>query len=98
MAFTGATAAAMFVPSMLMTTELTPERARTTSLGAFNAAGSLGFIVGPLTGGWVSQTVASAHGWLEGYRAAFLVAGLSEIALALVAFPILWSWERSARK
>jgi MFS family permease len=96
MAFCGATAALMFVPSMLMTTELTPESARTTSLGAFNAAGSLGFIIGPLVGGWVSQTVAASSGWLEGYRAAFLVAGFSEVLLALVAFPILWRWERGA--
>jgi MFS family permease len=96
MAFCGAIAALMFVPSMLMTTELTPERARTTSLGAFNAAGSLGFIVGPLVGGWVSQSVAASSGWLEGYRAAFLVAGLSEVLLAVVAFPLLLRWERSA--
>ena len=96
MAFTGATAALMFVPSMLMTTELTPESARTASLGAFNAAGSLGFIVGPLTGGWVSQSVGASFGWLEGYRAAFLLAGLSEVLLALVAFPLLRRWERRA--
>ncbi len=98
MVFCGVTAALMFVPSMLMVTELTPEPARTTSLGAFNAAGSLGFMIGPLTGGWVSQTVASGSGWLEGYRAAFLVAGVSEVALAVVAFPLLWRFERAAAR
>lgn len=95
MAATGVLAAVMFVPSMLMTTELTPERLRTTSLGAFNAAGSLGFIVGPLVGGFVSQTVAAHWGWEAGYRAAFLVAGASELVLALVTFPALLRFERA---
>jgi len=94
---TGTAAAVMFVPSMLMTTEMTPEAVRTTSMGAFNAAGSLGFILGPLTGGFVSQAVAAHSGdWHTGYQAAFLVAGAAEVALALVAFPALWRFERRA--
>ena len=93
----GAAAALMFVPSLLMTSELTPGAARTTALGAFNAAGSLGFIIGPVVGGAVSQIVAADWGWLTGYRAAFWVAGASEIALALLAFPLLWRFEKSAR-
>ena len=91
----GTTAAVMFVPSMLMTTELTPESVRTTSMGAFNAAGSLGFIVGPATGGLVSQLVASVADWEAGYRAAFLVAGAAEIALAILVFPRLRRAERA---
>ncbi len=90
----GATAAAMFVPSLLMTTELAPPAVRSTALGAFNAAGSLGFIVGPATGGLVSQLVAQAAGWEAGYRAAFAVAGGAEVLLAVVAFPLLWRHER----
>jgi len=95
MAATGVLAAVMFVPSMLMTTELTPERLRTTSLGAFNAAGSLGFIFGPLAGGFVSQAVAAHWGWPAGYRAAFLVAGAAEVVLALATFPALLRFERA---
>ncbi len=85
----GVTAAVMFVPTMLMTTDLVPESVRTTALGAFNAAGSLGFIIGPLTGGIVSQVVADSHGWLAGYRAAFVVAGISELLCVAVAIPFL---------
>ena len=92
---TGMLAAVMFVPSMLMTTELSPERLRTASLGAFNAAGSLGFIVGPLVGGFISQTVAARSGWEAGYRAAFLVAGAAEVLLALLSFPALRRFERN---
>ncbi len=90
MAAIGVSAAVMFVPSLVMTTQLAPTAVRSTALGAFNAAGSLGFIVGPITGGLVSQGVADATGsWLTGYRAAFLTAGASEILLALAALPLL---------
>ncbi len=97
MVVNGTLAAVMFVPSMLMTTELTPEPLRTTSLGAFNAAGSLGFIVGPIVGGFVSETVAAGSGWAAGYRAAFLVAGAAEIALAAATYGALSRFESSRR-
>jgi len=97
MPITGISAAVMFMPSMLMTTETTPERIRTTSLGAFNAAGSLGFIAGPLVGGAVSAAVSAQHGALAGYQAAFLIAGGSVIALALAAFAPLWRFERGVK-
>jgi MFS family permease len=93
----GVSAAVMFVPSMLMTIELAPNRIRSTAMGAFNAAGSLGFILGPATGGWVSQTVASHSGWLAGYRAAFAVAGISVIACVLLALPALGRLIRDKR-
>jgi MFS family permease len=85
----GISAAAMFVPSMLMTTDLTPPAIRGSALGAFNTAGSLGFILGPITGGLVSQTVSASHGAVIGYRAAFAVAGGAEILCALLALPLL---------
>lgn len=86
---TGFTAAVMFVPSMLMTTQLAPDAIRATGLGAFNAAGSLGFIIGPLAGGAISQWIAADSGWLEGYRAAFVTAGLSELLCVAFALPFL---------
>jgi len=85
----GICAAVMFVPSMLMTMDLTPPEIRSTALGAFNTAGSLGFILGPITGGFVSQTVGASHGAVVGYRAAFAVAGGAEILCALLALPFL---------
>ncbi len=85
----GVASAVMFVPSLLVTSDAAPESIRTTAMGAFNAAGSLGFIVGPLTGGLVSQWVASGHGWQTGYRAAFGVAGVSEILCVAIAMPFL---------
>ena len=68
-----------------------------TAMGAFNAAGSLGFILGPLAGGLVSQLVAERLGWETGYRAAFAVAGASAIACALGALPFLLRLRRTGR-
>jgi MFS family permease len=89
MAVIGASAAVMFVPSMLMTADLTPPEIRSTALGAFNTAGSLGFILGPMTGGLVSEVVRASSGPAAGYQAAFAVAGLAEIACAALALPFL---------
>jgi MFS family permease len=85
----GITAAVMFVPSLLLATELAPESIRTTALGAFNAAGSLGFVLGPLAGGLISQEVAERAGWEAGYRAAFAAAGASVALCVAVALPVL---------
>jgi len=91
----GVTAAVMFVPSMLITTQVVPESVRATALGAFNAAGSLGFVVGPVAGGTISQLVAARADWLSGYRAAFAAAGLSELLCVAVALPVLLRWRAS---
>jgi MFS family permease len=85
----GVAAAVMFVPSMLMTTRMAPDEVRATALGAFNAAGSLGFVLGPITGGAVSQAVAANSGWLAGYRVAFITAGASEILCVVAALVFL---------
>ncbi len=89
MALVGALAAVMFVPSMLMTADLAPPEIRSTALGAFNTAGSLGFIFGPLTGGLVSDAVRASHGPAAGYQAAFAVAGMTEIMVVLLVLPFL---------
>jgi len=97
MAVIGISAAVMFVPSMLMTTDLAPPAIRSTALGAFNTAGSLGFILGPVTGGLVSELVRAGHGAEAGYRAAFAVAGAAEILCVLLALPILMRLRAAGR-
>lgn len=94
MAAIGISAAVMFVPTMVLTTEYASEDLRSTALSGFNAAGSLGFIVGPVVGGLVSQSFGHEGDWLAGYRAAFGVAGGFEIALVLFVLPFL----RNAKK
>jgi len=93
----GVFSAVMFVPSIQLTTDLAPAHLRGAAMGAFNAAGSLGFVVGPLVGGHLSQSVAAAHGWSAGYGAAFAVAGGSEVLLALLAWPLLVRMSRAAK-
>ena len=97
MATTGVAAAVMFVPSMLMTTDLADDAIRSTALGAFNTAGSLGFILGPVCGGLVSDAVRVSHGMAAGYQAAFAVAGISEILCIAAALPILLRLRRAGR-
>ncbi|MCH2172402.1 MFS transporter [Myxococcota bacterium] len=93
----GVVSAVMFVPSLVLATELASPEIRATAMGAFNAAGSMGFIVGPAVGGFVSETVARQSGWHAGYEAAFVVAGLSEIACVLVALPFLLALVRAGK-
>lgn len=89
MAAIGVSAAVMFVPTMLLATEYASDALRSTALSAFNAAGSLGFIVGPLVGGWISESFGSAGDWRTGYAMAFAVAGGTEVLLVVVALPFL---------
>jgi len=91
----GLVSAVMFVPSLVITTDAVPEAVRTTALGAFNAAGSLGFIVGPVAGGLLSEGLARSAGWESGYRAAFALAGASEILCVALALPFLLRLVRS---
>jgi MFS family permease len=91
----GVTAAVMFVPSMIMTTQFAPAAIRATALGAFNGAGSLGFIVGPIAGGAISQTVAGDADWITGYRAAFIAAGAAEWLCVAIAVPFLFPFGRA---
>ncbi len=91
----GAAAAVMFVPTLVMTARLVPPAVSSTALGAFNAAGSLGFIAGPLCGGLISQGVAASCGWPAGYRSAFAFAGLTEIACVVLALATARRWGAS---
>jgi len=93
----GVTAAVMFVPSLVLTTDLADPRSRGTALGGFNAAGALGFLLGPLVGGVVSQSVAGVASWEAGYRATFFVAGLSELVCVAAALPLLLRLRREGR-
>ena len=97
MVLLGVLSAVMFVPSLLMVTDLAPPDMRSTAIGGFNAAGSLGFIVGPLVGGAVSQTVGNATNVQTGYTAAFVVAGLAEVACVLLVWPAVRRLRRANR-
>jgi len=73
----GLASAAMFVPTLLLVVERAPDLGRSTAIAAFNAAGSLGFLLGPLA---CSALVATAAEPAHGYALAFAAAGACEIA------------------
>lgn len=72
----GISSAVMFVPTMLLTIERAPATGRATAMASFNAAGSLGFLLGPLT---CAAIVNAAPTSGDGYAWAFVVAGASEL-------------------
>lgn len=82
----GVLAAVMFPPAITLTSLLSEPSTRGTAMGGFNFAGSLGFAVGPLVGGWM-------YAW-RGYASAFLLSGTLEILLSISAAVIIVRWHR----
>ena len=79
MVLTGVIGALMAPATMALVSDLAGETERGTAMAGFNIFGSVGFLAGILVGG----TVAGAFG----YPAAFLVAGGTEVVLAVLALP-----------
>jgi DHA1 family tetracycline resistance protein-like MFS transporter len=94
MVFLGVCSAVMFVPSLILTTDLTGPEAKGAAMGAFNAAGSLGFIFGPLVGVSVVQLVGETH---TGFALSFATAGLSELLCVALTLPVLRRLIRDGR-
>jgi MFS family permease len=63
--------------TMALATDVVPDDERGVALGAFNVAGSLGFLGGFLLGGGAAESL--------GFRTAFLVVGATEVGIALLA-------------
>ncbi len=78
----GVAAAAMFAPSLVLTARAAEADQRGTAMGGFHAAGSLGFLLGPLLGGGILALagVFDRPGWL----AAFItIAALQWLCVAI---------------
>jgi MFS family permease len=80
MVLCGIFAASMYAPSLWFVAHAAPEESRASAMGGFNAAGSLGFAVGPLAGALISD--------LFSYATAFLVAGITELLCVLLVYPL----------
>jgi MFS family permease len=79
----GVASAVMFVPTLLWLLDRAPGVGRTTAMAAFHAAGSLGFLLGPLCCG---ELIAA--GGERGYALAFAIGGLTEVAGAALVLMI----------
>ncbi len=84
MVASGVLSAMMFAPTLSLCADLAPPGRRGAAFAGFNAAGSLGFICGPLIGGAICQALADSIGTTGAYQAAFVVAGMAEVVCALV--------------
>lgn len=85
----GIIAAAMLPATLMLTSELAGPGLKATAMGGFNAAGSLGFILGPIVAGSISQWVGSHYTPTLGYATAFGVAGASVFLCVITTLPAL---------
>ena len=95
MVILGLCSSVMFVPTLMLAGELTDPATKATAMGGFNAAGSLGFLVGPLVAGGVAQLARGPFGEAGGFATAFVVAGIAEIGCVLATLPALRRLDRS---
>ncbi|QDX40266.1 MFS transporter [Salarchaeum sp. JOR-1] len=82
----GVLGALMAPATMALVADLTRGNERGVGMAGFNAAGSLGFLVGIVGGSYVADEY--------GYEEAFLAAGGAELLLAAVALPALLKLDR----
>ena len=84
----GVFAAVMFPPAILLVSQWSDPKTRASAMGGFNLAGSMGFALGPILGGWAYTT--------RGFAFAFVLCGVLEIALAIVGAVLLIRWAGQA--
>ena len=81
MVTSGVLASVMYAPSLWLVAAHAPGEKRASAMGGYNAAGSIGFALGPITGAVVSD--------LFGYTAAFVSAGVSELLCVALFLPVM---------
>ena len=84
----GVFAALMFPPAILLVSQWSDANTRASAMGGFNLAGSMGFALGPIMGGWAYTT--------HGFAFAFVLCGVFEIALSIVGAVLLIRWSRKS--
>ncbi len=77
----GVTASLMYAPSLVLVAELSRPEHKALAMSGFNFAGSLGFVLGPLSGG-------ALVGLFGAYPPAFLIVGGLEILCVLLFLPL----------
>jgi MFS family permease len=85
----GVLSALMFAPNLALCAELSSVERRGTAYAGFNAAGSLGMLLGPLMGGGVFILASRFSGSPTAYQVTFIVTGAVEVLCALITLPFL---------
>ncbi len=92
----GVLSALMFTPNLLLISDLAERGHGEGLFGAFQVAGSLGFLVGPIVGGGL-LVLTQGGDPVSGYRTIFVLVGGLEGTLALFAYAALRSLARDVR-
>ena len=93
----GVLSALMFAPNLALCADLAPPGQRGAVFAGFNAAGSLGFVLGPLLAGAVFTICSARTSTTTAYQVTFVVAGATEVLCAAVTLPLLLSLRRKRR-
>jgi MFS family permease len=99
MVLSGLTSALMFAPNLLLVSEFARRGAGEGLFGAFQVAGSFGFLTGPIAGGIAAEVTRRATG-VPAYDAIFMGVGALVIVLGVLAGVVLapvareWSKEK----
>lgn len=88
MVLSGIASAFMFAPSLLLVSDLARRGHGDGLFGAFQVAGSLGFLCGPIAGGVLVALTARGTGRAS-YEAIFAGVGAVELVLAVVSWVVL---------
>jgi MFS family permease len=88
MILSGVSSAFLFAPSLLLVSDLVRRGHGEGLFGAFQVAGSLGFLTGPIVGG-ILVTITGAGGERPAYEAIFAAVGVLEFGLAAVSYTLL---------
>jgi MFS family permease len=100
MVLSGLTSALMFAPNLLLVSEFARRGAGEGLFGAFQVAGSFGFLTGPIAGGIAVEVTRRATG-VPAYDAIFMGVGALVIVLGLVAglvlAPVAREWRAEKR-
>lgn len=97
MVLSGLTSAMLFAPNMLLVSELARRGAGEGLFGAFQIAGSIGFLTGPVVGGLAVEMTRRANG-APAYAAIFAGVGALVVAVAIVAAVVLAPVSRAWRR
>ena len=93
----GVLSAIMFAPNLTICADLAPQDRRGGAYAGFNAAGSLGFLCGPLLGGLLTTLLAEIWPLTTVYTITFVVAGSTELLCAAVTLPYLLALRRAGQ-
>ncbi len=97
MVISGVLSAIMFSPNLALCADLAPSAHRATVFAAFNVAGSLGFLAGPLFGGALCAILLPRLGESVGYATVLALAGATEVLCAALTLPMLLRLRREGK-